>query len=247
MNEIASYCKLIISEKYLPFFSDCDLRQIDEYKKLDNIPNLYFIPSAEDADIHIVLSKKSNYSSVKFQKNADFFYHIENRTLPNNWEKDYYKVQNESKDEIVVIRWNPRKQRMNEELLNSIVYIFSDFRNNTVKNHIEVNENKSWKYHLVQEGEDLYNISKEQNVTMHALMEQNKLSSSLLYIGQILEIPEYQSDSDRLDFDNTYQLQEGDTLASIAKDQGFTQDELIRFNGFKTNLLNVGTIIKFPK
>lgn len=241
-----SYCKLLISDKYLPYFSDCNLKDIDEKLKNSNMPIFKFFPNSDDSNIHIVLSKKSNYSSINFQQNTDFFYHIENRTFPNNWEKDYYIIQTQTAIDTIVIRWNPRKQKLNDQILNTIIYLFRDYKNRNKETHIEVNPNKTWKYHLVQEDEDLYNISKEQNVTMHQIMEKNELSNSLLYVGQILEIPEDNND-DRILSEKNYRLKVGETLALIAQERGFTQEQLIAFNTFNSNLLNVGTVIKFPK
>lgn len=243
MDTKSSYCKLLIQNHLLPFFHDCNLKNIVDKKDTIDIPILSFLPTAEDSDIHLIISKKSRYSSIKFQSNSDFFYHIENRTLPNNWDLDYYQIQRNVENEVVIVKWNPRKQVLNEEVLNSIISLFHDFKEKDYSGPIEVNSKKSIKYHLVQEKEDLYSICKEQNLTMDQIMKRNKLDSTILYIGQILDLSELPSTLS----EEVYQFKEGDTLASIAEKKGLKQEDLIRYNGFHSNLLNVGTIIKFPK
>ncbi len=45
---------------------------------------------------------------------------------------------------------------------------------------------------------------------------------------------------------NTYIVQKGDSLYSIAKKYGITVDKLKELNNLKSNIINIGQILKIP-
>lgn len=91
--------------------------------------------------------------------------------------------------------------------------------------------------YTVKSGDSLYKIAQQYNTTVNAIKSANNLTSNLLSIGQVLEIP-----TDK-DLETTYVVQRGDSLYSIAKKYNTTVDELKRLNNLSSNLLSIGQIL----
>ena len=94
----------------------------------------------------------------------------------------------------------------------------------------------------VKPNDTLYSIARIYDTTVDAIKAYNNLSSNLLNVGQILQIPieevitEYQN----------YQVVRGDTLYSIARKYNTSVDILRDYNNLTSNALQVGQIIKIP-
>lgn len=87
----------------------------------------------------------------------------------------------------------------------------------------------------VKSGDSLYKISKAYNTTSDVLIKNNSLSSSMIYPGQILNVPA-----------NTHKVASGDTLYIIAKKYGISLDALRQANNKWNNLIYPGEILKIP-
>src|SRR5699024_10986692 len=86
----------------------------------------------------------------------------------------------------------------------------------------------SAKEHTVEKGDNLWNIAKEYNTTVDALVDLNDLSSTVIQPNQVLNI--YQ----------VHEVEKGESLYTIAKDYDVTIDELREWNDLESNLLFVG-------
>lgn len=95
----------------------------------------------------------------------------------------------------------------------------------------------SVKVYTVVKGDSLYKIVNLYGVSVDELKSANKLSSSVLSIGQQLVIPDSESSK-------TYVVKRGDTLYSIARDNNTTVDRLKILNGLSGNTLSVGQVLK---
>jgi len=84
-------------------------------------------------------------------------------------------------------------------------------------------------------GDSLYKIGQAYNTTTANLINDNKLSSSTIYPGQILYVSS-----------KTYTVQRGDSLYLIAKKYGTTIDKIRRANNIWTNNIYVGQVINIP-
>lgn len=91
--------------------------------------------------------------------------------------------------------------------------------------------------YTVKRGDSLYSIAREFNTTVDTLKELNKLTSNLLNVGQVLQIPNNQT------LETTYTVQQGDSLYSIAKKYDTTVDNLKQLNNLTSNLLTIGQIL----
>ena len=93
--------------------------------------------------------------------------------------------------------------------------------------------------YVVQSGDSLYSIAKKYGITARELQEYNNLPSTLLSIGQVLQIPTTESYI-------TYYVKSGDNLYSIARTYNTTVDEIRRLNGLTSNNLSIGQVLIIP-
>ena len=95
----------------------------------------------------------------------------------------------------------------------------------------------------VEPGDTLYKIAKKYNTFEEAIKEYNKLTSNILKVDQVLQIPTENSTNEN----NVYTVRSGDTLYKIANNYGVTVQELMNLNNLATTLLNIGDTILIPK
>lgn len=96
-------------------------------------------------------------------------------------------------------------------------------------------------YYVVQKGDSLWSIAKKLNTTVDELKSLNNLTSNNLAIGQVLKIP---GSSESGDIPEFYMVKSGDTLYSIARENGLTVQDLINLNNLTSTNLKVGQRLK---
>ena len=89
----------------------------------------------------------------------------------------------------------------------------------------------------------LYSIAKRFNTKVDSIKSYNNLTSNLLNIGQILQIPINNTEYTY----QTYQITPGDTLYSIAKRFNTTVNDIMALNDDLSSFLAVGQVIKIPQ
>lgn len=96
-------------------------------------------------------------------------------------------------------------------------------------------------YYIVKKGDTLYSIANKFSTTVSSLKQLNDLQDNILQIGQqlIISTPEN-------NLNNTYTVQKGDTLYSIASAYGISVQELKELNYLTTNNLYIGQILNVP-
>ena len=98
-------------------------------------------------------------------------------------------------------------------------------------------------YYTVNRGDSLWSIAKRFNTTVDKIKKANGLNSSLLKIGQVLQIPVLDS---FYEFEDVYVVQKGDTLYNIAKKFNTTVADIKTINNLISNTLSIGQILKIP-
>ena len=94
--------------------------------------------------------------------------------------------------------------------------------------------------HTVQQGETLWGIARQFNLSVESLKRWNDLNHALIKPGQVLVIGEQQASSE-------YTVVTGDTLYSIARKFGLQVEELAKKNNIAlTTTLLTGTTLKIP-
>ena len=94
--------------------------------------------------------------------------------------------------------------------------------------------------YIVKSGDSLYKIAQNFDTTVSEIMSLNNLTNTNLSIGQRLIIPSSNSTNDNI----TYTVKSGDSLYKIAQKFDTTVDNLIKLNNLKSNLINVGQVLK---
>ena len=92
----------------------------------------------------------------------------------------------------------------------------------------------------VKSGDTLYSIANKYGISVNELKTINNLNNNNLSIGQLLNVPSGLSSV------NSYVVEKGDTLYSIAKKFDISVNKLKEYNNLTTNLLNVGQKILIP-
>ena len=92
----------------------------------------------------------------------------------------------------------------------------------------------------VKVGDTLYSIAKKYNISVNELKTINNLTNNDLAVGQLLNVPS------GLSLVNSYIVEKGDTLYSIAKKFDISVNKLKEYNNLTNNLLSVGQKILIP-
>lgn len=107
------------------------------------------------------------------------------------------------------------------------------------------NPNNMFMY-TVQKGDTLYSIARKYNTTVNDIINLNYLKNNNLSVGQVIRIPENYYNYDEMSAPNyiTYTVKPGDTLYSIALNNGINVDTIISDNVLPNNNLNVGQVLR---
>lgn len=95
--------------------------------------------------------------------------------------------------------------------------------------------------YTVQPGDSLWLIAQKYHTTVDAIKRLNGLSSDLLNIGQVLQIPASQA-SGYVE----YIVRAGDTLWTLARRYGTTVEAIVALNGLSSDMLTIGQVLKIP-
>ena len=98
--------------------------------------------------------------------------------------------------------------------------------------------------YTVKKGDTLYNIAKRYDTTVDEIIKLSHLTSTNLYIGQQLTIPETGETTQNLPSFINYVVKKGDNLYNIAKTYNITVDDIIKDNNLNTNILSIGQNLK---
>ncbi|MBE6138785.1 MAG: LysM peptidoglycan-binding domain-containing protein [Firmicutes bacterium] len=90
--------------------------------------------------------------------------------------------------------------------------------------------------YVVKSGDSLYVIAQKFNTSADEIKRLNNLSTNLLSIGQVLQIPNTGESE-------TYIVKSGDSLYSIARKFNTTVNEIKQKNNLTSNLLNIGQVL----
>jgi LysM repeat protein len=102
---------------------------------------------------------------------------------------------------------------------------------------------KTSNFHTVENGQTLYSLAKRYNLTLNELKTLNNLKSNLITVGQKLRVKDFSSTNVR-DHVSLWIVSKGDTLYSIASENGITVDTIKDLNGLTGNRIHIGQKLK---
>jgi LysM repeat protein len=100
--------------------------------------------------------------------------------------------------------------------------------------------------YVIKQGDSLYKISREYNVSINDLMNANPLINVYrLQVGEVICIPVSIPQNNYTNF-TTYLIEEEDTLGSILDKNGINLADLMEFNALHDIYLLPGTTLQVP-
>lgn len=194
------------------------------------------------------LSKKIAKEFENAGQNVRKYYQ---KRLPSNPSKDYYYLLRDTpNNETIIVEYGfvdstgddvDLLKNSWEDLAEAVVKAISEYAGVT---YVPKNNDS---YYVVKSGDSLWSIARKYNTTVDKLKKRNNLTSNLLSIGQILYLPENNSnEGGELNF-NEYIVKSGDTLYSIANKYGTTVADLKTINNLSSNNLKIGQKLKLPE
>ena len=103
-------------------------------------------------------------------------------------------------------------------------------------------EETDYEVYQVKPGDTLYSIAKKYNITPEEIKEKNGLTTNLLTINQLLQIPVNSKTSEN----RTYIIKAGDTLYQIANNFDVPVSEIIKLNNLTSTNLKIGDMLLIP-
>ena len=104
-----------------------------------------------------------------------------------------------------------------------------------------IDEPKQDGTYTVKLGDTLYGVARTYGVTVDELKRANNLTNDILTVGQVLNIPNQTGTTG-----NSYTVQSGDSLYSIARRFNTTVDELKTINNLTSDILSIGQKLLIP-
>ena len=169
------------------------------------------------------------------------------RRLPSDQSKDYYFIhRNTGQTEPLIIEYGFID---NKNDANNIKNNYKKYAEEVVKT---IANSKGYVYtpprvqeeYIVQRGDTLWNIAKKLDTSVEELKKLNNLDSNLLFIGEVLKVPSYNTVTDT---NITYVVKKGDTLYSIASSNNISLDRLKEINNLTSDSLSIGQTLIIPE
>lgn len=158
------------------------------------------------------------------------------KILPADWQKDYHFIHRELKHHPTVILDCFFDINNPEDHCGLFAHLIVE----AIFKHISMNSTRS--NYTVKKGDSLYSIASVNNTTVEEIKKINNLTSNLLSIGQILELPDlYETKNYFL-----YKVKPNDNLYAIARKYDTTIESIKSINYLTSNNLSINQTLKIP-
>ncbi len=207
----------------------------------------------EDAGIYTVKSGDTLYSIARqFNTTLSELMKLNNLSTTTLSIGQQLKLPGTTEEEIITNEYIVKSGDTLYKIANSYGLSVADLinANNLTSNTLQIGQkliipsnnqetpSTSYQNYTVTKGDNLYAIAREYNTTVNELMELNNLKSNLLSIGQVIKVPTTSTTNN-----NTYTVQKGDTLYSIARKFGTTVTNIQNKNNLSGTDLSIGQVL----
>lgn len=234
-------------DEYLP-----KEKRIERIKNItNNNPNNILLSNhinaggAEGAEIVYSLKNNSSFADLilnNIEKKGQKKRNTYQRRLPENPSLDYYYILREiNSNEPVLIEYGFIDNKKDAEKLKNNIEEYAEAVVESITTYLKYpyKTNKVLNEYIVQKGDTLYSIGKNNNISIDELKRINNLKSNDLYIGQLLKFKE--------EINNPlYIVKKGDTVYSIAIKNNISVDKLIKTNNLSSTSLYIGQQLYIP-
>ncbi len=168
--------------------------------------------------------------------------------LPSNSSKDYYfMLRDTPNNESVIVEYGFLDSTKDDvEQIKNDYLKYAEAVVRAVANYKGIPYiSTSDDIYVVQKGDTLWGISKKYGISVDELKKLNNLSTNVLKIGQTLKV-KTNIKEDNSQSINTYTVQKGDNLYSIANKYDTSVDKLKELNNLSTNIIQIGQVLKIP-
>ncbi len=173
--------------------------------------------------------------------NVDKYYQ---RRSEDDTSKDYYDIQKDTGViETIIVNYGNVDNESEASNLKNNYKKYAESVIKAIANYQGVPyylEGQNDNLYIVKKGDSLYSIAGKFNTTVDKIKKLNNLKSNNLSIGQKLTIPVIETGNS----EETYIVQKGDNLYSIASKFNTTVDNLKKINNLTSNNLSIGQILK---
>jgi len=177
------------------------------------------------------------------QKEGDINIKYFQRRLPGDTSKDYYYILRDTANtQAILIEYGYVDNAEDAERLKNNYEAYAEAVVRALSSYLGFTYTPpaGQTVYIVQSGDSLWSIARKLGVTVAELRSYNNLTSDNLQIGQVLLVPTPQEET------NTYTVQSGDSLWSIAKKFNISVDDLKRENNLTSNLISIGQVLRIP-
>ena len=174
---------------------------------------------------------------------------IYQRVLPEDPRKDYYYIMRETPNTTaLLIEYGFIDNPKDRVKLQNNITNYAEGVVKAVSEYIGIpytlpNTNEIGDVYIVKNGDTLYSIARKFNTTVNELINLNNFTNTNLSINQEIKLPQKEEQTDY----DTYTVEEGDSLYSIANKYNISVSDLIDFNALPTTVLTVGDVIRIPR
>lgn len=210
-------------------YADAVVRAVADYLNLDNITDNEFY-TVKIGDTLWSIAKKNNISVNELKS-------INN--LSSNLLSIGQKIIIPQNNDIYIVKSGDTLYSIAEKNNTSVSNIM---RTNNLSSNLLVIGQKlqipktkitSDNIYIVKNGDTLYSIARNNNITVDELKAVNNLVNNNLILGQVLKLPS-----------KIYIVENGDTLYSIALKNNTTVDNLKQLNNLSNNNISIGQKLK---
>ncbi len=231
------------------FMTRNDDSTISNYDRYDYLVNVLKDSGGKSLilSIHIDNERREGieiiYSILKDKDDNIELYHklnditnVTTKTLPTDENKDYYAIQRiaPSEADVLVLEFGYDYVKATDEQITELANEIVDVIVDTLSD----GEMMGYEDYVVQNGDNLYELSQRYDVTVDELKMINNMGTDQIDIGQILKVPRQKK--------KYYIVMKGDSLYSIAKKFDTTVDKIKDINNLISNKLSVNQKLLIP-